>query len=161
MEEKYDGDGVEKVESITPQKHSIGWALFFWILSLLISLLPICFNMIDYYDQNNAIDKVFLFMCFTEYDGLWIFTTFILFVMFDWLCLWIHKKYKLGKFTICIAVAAVITAITEATWIVLRFVKFDNPAIHINWINWVGVIEVVLTIVCAAPVRIHSLKRGN
>jgi uncharacterized membrane protein len=161
VKEKYDGDGVEKIEVDTTPKHNNGWALFFSALSLLISLLPICFNMITYYDQHKIIDKVFLFMCFTEYDALWIFTTFILFLIFDWLCLWIHKKYRLGKFSICIACATIITVITEVTWIVLRFAKFDDPTIHINWVNWVGVIEVALTIICAAPVRINALRKGN
>ncbi len=161
MDKNYNGK-LERCEIKPYKSHFNVWGFLFWILSLFISLIPIYINMIGYYDQNGEINKMFLFLCFTEYDALWVFTTFLMFILFDAISMWIHNKLKVDRSTNKLIIFAIIvTILTEATWIALRCTNFKNPLVHIDWVNWLGCIEIVLTILLSAPIRIYLLKKEN
>lgn len=152
---KYSGKVVSE-DKTKVRKGKFNWsALGFWLLSLVISLIPIYISLVQHLIKTDGvITHEFWFACFKEYDILWIFATVLLFSCMNQLT--IERKIRESKrllktFTI---IGFGLFAFLEATWIVYKYwlVNFQS------WPITFGTILIIAAMIIATPLQIDFIK---
>lgn len=153
MAGKYKGSYQKK---LAPKKDSFDWsALIYWLLSLLISLIPMYIELIKYLNQHEKIDIDFLKYYFVKGDILWVFSTLLLFVLMD-LSLKKRKKEKKWVKNTCL-VGRGVFLITEITWILFNTLNISDEVV---WPLYIGVPLVILSLIISTPLKIEFIKEG-
>lgn len=155
---KYKGKVVPEDEG-KAKKGKFNWqALGIWLLSLVVSLIPIYIALVKHLIQTNGkIASDFWFACFKNYDVLWVFSTVLLFSCMNQLT----NKQKTGKpkgiikaFTIF---GFCLFAFLEATWIIYKYCLFNFQFWSVSW----GAILIIMAMIVATPLQIDFIKDGE
>lgn len=152
---KYNGEVISEDED-KARKGKFNWsALGFWLLSLVISLIPIYISLVQHLIKTNGvITSEFWFACFKDYDILWIFATVLLFSCMNQLTIKrkiVKSKRFVKVFTI---IGFCLFAFLEATWIVYKYwlVHFQS------WPISFGAFLIVTAMIVATPLQIDFIK---
>ena len=83
MKPQYNGQ-VQQEEVDTEGKKTFNWfAFFLWMISLIISLIPVYISALKYLGTEETLDIDYWFQCITKDDVLWVFATLLLFALFN------------------------------------------------------------------------------
>lgn len=153
-------DSNIKTKTITSEP-SFDWsALIIWIVSLIISMIPIYIAMLKYLTANNQLDFNFLKQCFMEDDIIWVFATVLLFALANSISKHLNKKKKTPNWIKCVMpLGIVVFAIMETTWVVFKYVL--NVPVTASWPVWLGIIFIVISLIISTPLQIDFIKEDD
>lgn len=142
-------------ERKTDEKNgSFDWsALIYWLVSLLVSLIPLYIEFIKYFNSQGKIDSKFWTNYFVNGDILWVFSTVLLFALVDSL---IKKRRKEKKWVKNLSVFGIFFfLLVEVTWIAFycMTISVDNV-----WPLYVGVPLIVISMIISTPLKIEFIK---
>ena len=131
-------------------------ALIQWLITLLISFIPLYIELIKYLNTTGEIDRSFWISYFVKGDILWVFSTFLLFVLMDFS---IKKRKKEKKWIKILFFAGVLVFIfTEATWIAFNILDIDEEASV--WSLYIGIPLIFLSLSISTPLKIEFIKEN-
>lgn len=141
-------------KEISDNKGVFDWnALIYWLVSLIISLIPLYIEFIKYLNTNGKVDINFWTSYFVNGDILWVFSTFLLFALVDSF----NKKRKKEKIWVknLFVFGVLVFLATEVTWIVFNFLNIDAGAV---WTLYIGIPLIMTTVVVSTPLKIEFIK---
>lgn len=151
MGNNYNGN-YEKYE--VPKKGSFNWnALIYWLISLLISLLPMYIELIKFVNEHGQLKVQFLTNYIVNGDILWVFSTLLLFVLADSHLKTRKKEKKWVKNLFLIG--CLVFVFIEATWLAFYFMDIVET---VKWPLWIGSIMIALSLIIATPLKIEFIK---
>ena len=151
MGKKYKGTYEKQIEK---KNSSHDWsALIYWLGSLAISLIPLYIDIIIYFNSQKKIDSKFWTDCFVNGDILWVFSTVLLFALFESLT---KKRRKAKDWIKNLSIFGVVFfLIVEVTWIVFYFLPISIDEV---WPLYVGVPLIVISMIISTPLKIEFIK---
>lgn len=151
----------ERAGNVVPEKPSnkrkgkFNWlSLSVWLISLVLSLIPIYLSFLQHLEEYGVINDQFWFDCFIEYDILWVFATFLLFTCINPITRMISRKSSPGWVTGITILGFVLFIFTEATWLFFKYKVTSFAA----WPITLGFVLIALTIVISTPLQINFIK---
>lgn len=159
MGKRYEGQvRCEEVE-VGPKPRFDWTALELWIISLLISMLPVYISMLRYLGEHGGLDMAYWFQCITKEDVLWVFATLLLFSFFNSLASALKIKRRNGKKrSMGLYIwAGFIFVVTEATWLGLKYLVI-TPA---RWPIYLGMGLMACSLAIAIPLEVDHIKNGG
>lgn len=158
-----DGEVVSNHEQVVSYSGKFNWiALMVWIFSLLVSLIPLVVYAGQYVKENGELDLAFCYQALFDNDIMWVFSTVLLFCLMNEILLVFSRKEKnlpVKAFVRpLIIVGFFIFVLTEAIWLIIKLLSFDNKP---TWALVAGGIMVVISMVIATPLQINFIKEGE
>ncbi len=140
-------------KEFSKNKSTFDWsALIYWLMSLLISLIPLYIEFIKYLNVHGKIDINFWASYFISGDILWVFSTLLLLVLVDSS---IKKRKDEKKWVKNLFFGGVVVFIfTEVTWIVFNFLDISEA----TWSLYIGIPLITMSIVVSTPLKIEFIK---
>lgn len=133
---------------------SFNWkALIYWVVSLIVSLIPLYIELIRYLSIHQKIDLIFWNTCFVKGDILWVFSTLLLFVLVDSA---IKKRKNEKKWVENLSLVGILVfIITEATWIGFYLSDVAQDAV---WPLYIGLPLIIVSMIISTPLKIEFIK---
>lgn len=156
MKPQYRGQ-VQQEEVDTEGKKAFNWfAFFLWMISLIISLIPVYISALKYLGTGKALDIDYWFQCITKDDVLWVFATLLLFSLFNSFTssMSTRRVFKKKVLYFLYMVAVFIFVLIEATWICL---KYFVETVTI-WPVYLGVFLVICSLIISTPLEINFIR---
>lgn len=153
---KYERASNVVVEDLSKiKKNKFNWlSLGVWLISLVLSLIPIYLSFLQHLQEYGTIDDSFWFNCFVEYDILWVFATFLLFTCINPITCMINRKARPGWVTGLTVLGGVLFIFTEATWLFFKYRVIS----YATWPITLGFVLIALTVVISTPLQINFIK---
>lgn len=144
---------------VSANKPKFDWIAFLiWIVSLVVSLVPIYLLLVQHLiESNGELKAEFWFNCFKDYDVLWVFATLLLFSCVSPITN-VRKISKSGKhpknsITALIIVGFVVFVFIEALWLVFKYLLQEYQA----WPIYLGTGFIILSLIIATPLQINFI----
>lgn len=149
------GNNVVAEDFVSRKKGKFNWvSLCVWLISLVISLIPIYVSLLQHLQKYGSINDLFWFNCFTQYDILWVFATFLLFTCINPITRIISHKPHAGWATGLTVFGCVLFIFTEATWLFLKYEVIS----YASWPITLGFVLVLMTVTISTPLQINFIK---
>ena len=141
-------------------KKSFNWVAFVvWIISLIISLIPMYFELIKYINAYDELDIQFLKNCCINGDLMWAISTLLLFSLTDFVDFYCKQKKKStnieNKYLILLLLGIVVFVIGEGTFLLLSILEIKETAM---WPLYFCLPIIILSLVIATPLKIRFIK---
>lgn len=149
MESTYTGTVKESNKKVNG-KFNVS-ALILWLCTLVVSLIPIGIEMLEYLNINGKIDSMFWLQCFVEGDLLWTFSTLVLFSVMNY-----FSRQQVIKANILVLIALSVFALTEALWFFFRYSVTATEGTM--WPIILGTICVIFSLIIATPLQIDFIR---
>lgn len=139
-------------------KKEFDWsALLIWLCSLILSLLPIYFSILQYLNDKKTIDSAYWFKCITQDDVLWVIGTVLLFSLVN--CFVSRKKGNRTKGWLKVfqILGIIVFVFLEGTWIFFKYRVTE----YAFWPIILGSVWMVLALAISTPLQIDFIKNGE
>lgn len=159
MKSQYNGQVQQKEVGVEGNK-AFNWVAFFlWIISFIISLIPVYISALKHLGSGKGLDTDYWFQCITKDDVLWVFATLLLFALFNSLTSTMTAK-RTGKNTLLILlhiVSALIFILIETTWICLKYFIETTT----EWPIYLGAFLMICSLIISTPLEINFIQNGD
>lgn len=159
MRSQYSGQ-VQRREVDTKGKEAFNWVAFFlWLVSLIISLIPVYISALKYLGSGKTLDINYWFQCVTKEDVLWVFATLLLFALFNSFISSMSTKrsFKKKPLHLLYIVSILVFVLIEATWICLKYFVETVAA----WPIYLGVFLAICSLIISTPLEINFIRNGG
>ena len=159
MKTQYGGQVQQKEVGVEGNKAFNWFAFFLWIISLIISLIPVYISALKYLGSGKGLDTDYWFQCITKDDVLWVFATLLLFALFNSLISLMTTKRSIKRKLLLFLyiIAALIFVLIEATWICLKYFV-ETVAI---WPIYLGIFLMICSLIISTPLEINFIRNGD
>jgi len=148
---------VKSVELKAVQNNTVrfNWKAFvLWIISLIVSLLPLYISFFRYLFIHDKIDIVFWNTVFVKSDVLWVFSTVLLFALVDSFSVRTnHDKKWIKTFRI---IGLVLLMFSEAIWILISNIEIPP---NVYWPLRITIFLIVFLLIISAPLRVSFIRK--
>lgn len=159
MEPQYSGQ-VRQEEVDTKGKKTFNWfAFFLWMISLIISLIPVYISALKYLETEETLDINYWFQCITKDDVLWVFATLLLFALFNSFVssMSTGRTFKKKALHFLYIIALLVFALIEATWICLKYLV-ETVAV---WPIYLGIFLMICSLIISTPLEINFIRNED
>lgn len=159
MKSQYSGQVLKKEVDVEANKAFNWFAFFLWMISLIISLIPVYISALKWLGSNKALDIDYWFQCITKDDVLWVFATLLLFALFNSFTSSMSTKrsFKKRLLHFLYIIAVLIFVIIEATWICLKYF-IETVAV---WPVYLGIFLMCCSLIISTPLEINFIRNGG
>lgn len=159
MKPQYSGQ-VQQKEVDKEGNKAFNWLAFFlWMISLIISLIPVYISALKYLGSGKALDVDYWFQCITKDDVLWVFATLLLFALFNSFIssMTTKRRIKKNRLHFLYIIAVLIFVLIEATWIGLKYFVETVAVWPIN----LGVVLIICSLIISTPLEINFIRNED
>lgn len=141
----------------TSSKVGFDWkALGLWLLSIVISLIPVYITILNQIRLGKPLGTEFWFECYGEYDVLWVFGTVLLLCCFNIFSK--NSSTKQSGKTLAV-VGLVFFAFLEATWLCFKYLNFENTTPEgLARLVALGNVLIIVAVLISTPLQVNFIK---